>query len=116
MTKIPIRDAGVEAAFKAAGGPNALARLLNIKSPSVCGWPRVPAERVLQIETLTGGLVNRYVMRPDLYPSDLEQTDPHKKGFMRELLKDKPDDKKLSKEMVEVIGAMVASRIKRASD
>ena len=42
-----------------------LARRLGISQPSVSNWDRVPAERVLAVESITG--VSRAVLRPDLY-------------------------------------------------
>ena len=66
-----MRDAGVQKAIAAAGGVNALARLLRIKSSSVCGWRRVPSERVLPLEKVTG--VARHELRPDLYPRDAKR-------------------------------------------
>lgn len=43
-----------------------MARALGISQPSVSGWARIPAERVISIEALTG--VDRSDLRPDLYP------------------------------------------------
>ena len=60
-----MRDAGLEQAIKAAGGVASLARAIGISQPSVSAWSRVPAERVLAIETLT--CVPRFSLRPDLY-------------------------------------------------
>jgi TorA maturation chaperone TorD/DNA-binding transcriptional regulator YdaS (Cro superfamily) len=62
------REAGLDAAIRAAGGIGALARALGISQPSVPNWSRVPAERVLAVESLTG--VPRTTLRPDLYPPD----------------------------------------------
>jgi TorA maturation chaperone TorD len=45
-----------------------LARALGISQPSVSNWQRIPAERVLAVESLTG--VPRSTLRPDLYPAD----------------------------------------------
>lgn len=45
-----------------------LARQLGIKPPSVYEWKvrrRIPAERVLEIERLTG--ISRHDLRPDVY-------------------------------------------------
>lgn len=67
-----IRDPGVSVAIDAAGGVNKLAALLGIEQPSVSGWRRIPAERVLEIERLTDGRANRHQMRPDLYPPETE--------------------------------------------
>lgn len=71
-TKTATRDPGVAAAIEAAEGVGKLAALLGIKSASVSEWSRVPAERVLDIERLTRGAVNRHQMRPDLYPIEQE--------------------------------------------
>jgi TorA maturation chaperone TorD len=60
-----MRDVGLDEAIRAAGGVGALARKIGISQPSVSNWARVPAERVLSIETATG--VSRAVLRPDLY-------------------------------------------------
>jgi TorA maturation chaperone TorD len=42
-----------------------LARRIGISQPSVSNWNRIPAERVLSVESLTG--VPRTILRPDLY-------------------------------------------------
>jgi DNA-binding transcriptional regulator YdaS (Cro superfamily) len=55
----------VEIAAKKVGGPIALANGLGIKHPALYSWKRVPAERVLEIERLTG--VSRHELRPDVY-------------------------------------------------
>ena len=69
-----MRDAGLELAIKAAGGVGSLARGLGIAQPSVSAWSRIPAERVLAVETLTQ--VNRFVLRPDLYGKSESQVTP----------------------------------------
>lgn len=55
-----------------AGGQTALARKLKLKSQgAIANWlsrGRVPAERVLDVETVTG--VSRHDLRPDLYPRE----------------------------------------------
>jgi DNA-binding transcriptional regulator YdaS (Cro superfamily) len=56
---------GVEAATQAAGGVRALARLLDINHQAVMDWDRIPNERILQIERLTG--IPAHILRPDLY-------------------------------------------------
>jgi TorA maturation chaperone TorD len=58
-----MRDLGLEQAIKAAGGP--LARAIGIAQPSVSARSRIPAERVLAVESLTS--VPRFILRPDLY-------------------------------------------------
>jgi molybdopterin-guanine dinucleotide biosynthesis protein B len=60
-----MRDPGLSKAIRAAGGISELARLIGISQPSVSNWVRVPAERVIAVETATG--VHRKVLRPDLY-------------------------------------------------
>ena len=62
------REGGLEAAIRAAGGVGVLARALGVPQPSVSDWRRIPAERVLAVESLTG--VPRSTLRPDLYPAD----------------------------------------------
>jgi TorA maturation chaperone TorD len=60
-----MRDPGLNEAIRAAGGVSELARQLGISQPSVSNWNRVPAERVMSVEILTG--VHRMVLRPDLF-------------------------------------------------
>lgn len=49
------------------GGPSAVARMLNIKAPSVLGWGgRVPAERCPGIELAMAGKVTVEEIRPDV--------------------------------------------------
>jgi DNA-binding transcriptional regulator YdaS (Cro superfamily) len=51
------------------GGQSALAALLGIKQQSIYEWvkrKRIPAERVVEIESATG--IPRHDLRPDLYP------------------------------------------------
>ena len=60
-----MRDPGLDKAIAAAGGVGALARKIGIAQPSVSNWSRVPAERVLTVETVTG--VSRAELRPDLF-------------------------------------------------
>jgi TorA maturation chaperone TorD len=60
-----MRDQGLSEAIRAAGGVSELARQIGISQPSVSNWVRVPAERVISIEAVTG--VDRSILRPDLY-------------------------------------------------
>jgi hypothetical protein len=60
------RDDGLKAVIKAAGGIESLARALGVNPSAVAQWTRAPAERLMQIEKLTG--VPRNVLRPDLFP------------------------------------------------
>jgi TorA maturation chaperone TorD len=60
-----MRDTGLDDAIRAAGGVGALARKIGIAQPSVSNWMRVPAERVIAVEAVTG--IDRALLRPDLY-------------------------------------------------
>lgn len=60
-----MRDPGLSEAIRAAGGVGELARQIGISQPSVSNWNRVPAERVVSVEAVTG--IDRGVLRPDLY-------------------------------------------------
>jgi DNA-binding transcriptional regulator YdaS (Cro superfamily) len=67
----------LEIAKDRAGGASGLARLLGRISPqAVSQWTRVPAERVIEVERVTG--VSRYELRPDIYP-------PHELPFRSEV-------------------------------
>lgn len=61
-----MREYGLEDAIKAVGGVGALARALGISQPSVSNWSRVPPERVIEVEKVSG--IGRHLLRPDLYP------------------------------------------------
>lgn len=64
---LDIAKSALETAKQAAGGNTALAKELGGLSPqAVSQWKRVPAERVLEVERVTG--VSRHDLRPDLYP------------------------------------------------
>jgi len=60
-----MRDPGLNEAIRVVGSVSELARQLGISQPSVSNWNRVPAERVISVETLTG--INRVLLRPDLF-------------------------------------------------
>jgi TorA maturation chaperone TorD len=65
-------DRGLQEAIRAAGGVTELARRIGISQPSVSNWSRVPAERVLTVEAVTG--VARAILRPDLYDENNKLT------------------------------------------
>lgn len=69
-----MRDEGLKLAIDAAGGIGALARSLGIKQPSVSTWVKIPADRVLAVETATG--VARDQLRPDLYSNSQAASGP----------------------------------------
>lgn len=49
-----------------AGGPAALAKAIGgVTSQAVSQWKKIPAERVLDIERLTG--ISRHELRPDVF-------------------------------------------------
>ena len=60
-----MRDSGLDRAIQVAGGQAELARRIGITQPSVANWSRVPAERVIAVEAVTG--ISRLELRPDLY-------------------------------------------------
>ena len=52
-------------ALTVAGSATALADKIGITRAAVSQWKQVPAERVLEVERLTG--VPRYELRPDIF-------------------------------------------------
>lgn len=54
-----------------AGGAAALAKNLKISRSAISQWRRVPVNRVLEIEKLTG--ISRHDLRPDIYGSPSRQ-------------------------------------------
>lgn len=60
-----LMDSPLKKAIENAGGVAALARALNVTSQAISQWDRVPAERVIQVEVVTG--VTRYDLRPDVF-------------------------------------------------
>lgn len=63
----------MQAILKAAsvvGGQTKLAKLLNVTPPAISQWVKgtrpVPAERCLEIERITGGVVRCEELRPDV--------------------------------------------------
>jgi TorA maturation chaperone TorD len=94
------RDSGLQQAIEAAGGIGALARGLGISQPSVSNWTKVPADRVIAVETLTG--IPRADLRPDLYetPADVDPLDllrSQQYGLLAHLLGKAPTSDILSK-------------------
>ena len=51
-----------------AGGNAALGRLLGISAHAVAQWRQVPAQRVVDVERVTG--VSRQELRPDVFAED----------------------------------------------
>ena len=94
-----MRDPGLSEAIRVAGGVSELARQIGISQPSVSNWIRVPAERVVSVETATG--VDRAVLRPDLYGSaEVDEVDAARAqeyALLAALLMRAPDASLLSK-------------------
>jgi len=87
-----LSDYGLEEAIRAAGGITELARRIGISQPSVSNWSRVPAERVLSVEAVTG--VDRAVLRPDLYAmqsDDVDAARAREYALLANLLMSAPD-------------------------
>ena len=88
-------DAGLDEAIRAAGGASELARRIGISQPSVSNWSRVPADRVVAVESATG--VPRAVLRPDLYttggnlPDDTDVARAQEYALLATLLDREPD-------------------------
>lgn len=63
------RDPHFVRAVQAIGGYTKLADALGLTKANVWNWGsrRVPAEYVLKVEDLCGGLVTRYELRPDVF-------------------------------------------------
>lgn len=68
-----MRDQGLARAIAAIGGMRSLARAIGVSQPAISNWKRVPADRVIAIETVTG--VSRKSLRPDLYQAKMTALD-----------------------------------------
>ena len=72
-----MRDAGLDEAITGGRRRGRACPKIGISQPSVSNWSRVPAERVLAVEAVTG--VSRAVLRPDLYDeqpaADVDEVD-----------------------------------------
>jgi DNA-binding transcriptional regulator YdaS (Cro superfamily) len=56
----------LEKAKRAAGGATGLSKAIGSITPqAISQWERVPADRVLQVETASG--VSRHELRPDIF-------------------------------------------------
>lgn len=67
-------DKALENAKQRVGGAAALAKAIGgISSQAISQWKRVPAERVLDVERITG--ISRYELRPDLAAIFVRATD-----------------------------------------
>jgi DNA-binding transcriptional regulator YdaS (Cro superfamily) len=59
-------DKPIENIIEAGGGVVALAKQLKISKGAVSQWDRVPVNRVLDVERITG--IPRQQIRSDIYP------------------------------------------------
>jgi TorA maturation chaperone TorD len=86
-------DRGLKEAIRAVGGVTELARRIGISQPSVSNWGRVPAERVVQVESASG--IARAILRPDLYVEqdvgDINRARAQEYGLLARLLREAPD-------------------------
>jgi DNA-binding transcriptional regulator YdaS (Cro superfamily) len=64
----------LEHAIEVVGGVSALAEALGISKQAVSGWAQCPAERVLEVEAATRGVVTRYRLRPDVFGRSMQHT------------------------------------------
>lgn len=55
----------IERAFQIRGSKAELARCLGVSRAAISNWQRIPAERVVDVERITG--IPREELRPDLY-------------------------------------------------
>lgn len=86
----------LDRAIHLLGSQQALANLLNIRSPSISEWRArgplgVPAARCLAIERATHGAVTRYELRPDVFGLAPENMDLSPSDLSRKL-SGNPDD------------------------
>lgn len=72
------RKAILQAADK-VGGIVKLSLALGLSRGAASQWRRVPAERVLEVERLTG--VPKEILRPDLYHVQQSYTEPQSRGL-----------------------------------
>lgn len=56
-----------ERAVEAVGGVTRMAEAIGVTRSAVSQWPRVPVERVLDVERISG--IPRHELRPDIYPA-----------------------------------------------
>ncbi len=92
-------DRGLQEAIRAVGGVTELARRIGISQPSISNWTRIPAERVLAVEAVSG--VARTTLRPDLYGEaaavdDVDLARAHEYALLATLLTRAPDAKLLA--------------------
>jgi DNA-binding transcriptional regulator YdaS (Cro superfamily) len=92
-------------AIRIAGGGAALARQLGVSKQAVLAWTYAPAQRLREIERLTG--ISRRALRPDLFPARPVQSSRRlarywqtRRAFVEALESTRPEDLGMSPEMV----------------
>lgn len=60
----------MQKAITAVGGEAEMGRRLKITTQAVCKWPRVPADRAIDVVKACDGAVSLYELRPDVFPKD----------------------------------------------
>lgn len=60
----------IKRAVDAAGKSTVVGQALGLTPQAVRAWKRCPAEHVLKMEALCGGVVTRHDLRSDLYPRE----------------------------------------------
>lgn len=58
-------DAGLELAVLKAGSAQILAGLVGVTPQAICLWKKVPVNRVVDVERVTG--IPRHLLRPDFW-------------------------------------------------
>lgn len=117
-----MRDRGMERALSVVGGVSSLARLIGVSQPAISGWKRIPSERVLAVEQLTG--IPRTELRPDLYaeaelqaPVGLDEVHAARAdlyALLAHLLWNPPDGAMLRRLAAPVLGATALADARRA--
>lgn len=77
-----VRDAGLTAAIRKAGGLRKLAAALGTKYQSIQAWKRAPQARLMQVARVTG--LTPLQLRPDLAEWIAEETRRHRLALNRE--------------------------------
>jgi len=64
----------IELAISLAGGASALSRHFEITPQAVLQWKKCPADRVLDVERITG--ISRHELRPDIFGAAPSRSKP----------------------------------------
>jgi hypothetical protein len=72
--RVPSEPSFMQRLIELAGGPSALSRQIGVTPQAISQWRRVPPERVLEVERITG--ISRHELRPDIYGPAPQPTQP----------------------------------------